>query len=73
MACDFWYKLLDLRRLATDTRAVIAELKGLRNLGYHEMPVSLYGGMVDLPLVTYRQDARRFFDALEPITAASAK
>jgi hypothetical protein len=63
MACDFWYKLLDLRRLATDTRAVIAELKGLRNLGYNEMPVSLYGGMVDLPLVTYRQDARRFFDA----------
>jgi len=61
--CDFWYRLLDLRRLATDTRAVIAELKALRNLGYNEMPVSLYGGMVDLPLVVDRPDTRRFFDA----------
>jgi hypothetical protein len=64
LSCDFWYRLLDIRRLATnDTRAVIAELKGLRNLGYNEMPVSLYGGMVDLPLVVYRADGRRFFDA----------
>jgi hypothetical protein len=64
LTCDFWYRLLDIRRLATnDTRAVIAELKGLRNLGYNEMPVSLYGAMVDLPLVVYRADGRRFFDA----------
>ncbi|MDQ3136688.1 MAG: hypothetical protein M3Q93_03765 [Gemmatimonadota bacterium] len=63
LACDFWYRLLDIRRLATDTRAVIAELKPLLNLGYNEMPVSLYGGMVGLPLVAYRPDGRRFFDA----------
>jgi hypothetical protein len=64
LTCDFWYRLLDIRRLATnDTRAVIAELKGLRNLGYNEMPVSLYGGMVDLPLVVHRTDGRCFFDA----------
>lgn len=62
LECDFWYRLLDIRRLATDTRGVIAELKELRNLGYSEMPVSLYGGMVDLPLVVYRADGRRFFD-----------
>ena len=62
LTCDFWYRLLDIRRLATDTRAVIAELKALRNPGYSDMPVSLYGGMVDLPLVVYREDARRFFD-----------
>jgi hypothetical protein len=50
--CDFWYRLLDVRRLvADDTVAVIAELKTLRNLGYINRPVSLYGGMVDLPLV----------------------
>ena len=55
LACDFWYRLLDIRRLATDTRAVIAELKALRNPGYSDMPVSLYGGMVDLPLVVYRR------------------
>jgi len=43
--CDFWYKLLDIRRLvADDTIAVIAELKQLRNPEYHNRPVSLYGG-----------------------------
>jgi hypothetical protein len=62
LTCDFWYQLRDLRRLATDTRAVIAELKALRNPGYSDMPVSLYGGMVDLPLIVYREDSRRFFD-----------
>lgn len=41
---------------------MIAELRALRNLGYNDKPVSLYGGMVDLPLVVYRPDNRRFFD-----------
>ncbi len=63
LECDFWYRLLDIRRLvADDTLAVIAELKTLRNLGYNNRPVSLYGGMVDLPLVVSRPDDRRFFD-----------
>jgi hypothetical protein len=63
LTCDFWYRLLDVRRLvADDTVAVIAELKTLRNLGYNDRPVSLYGGMVDLPLVISRPDDRRFFD-----------
>jgi hypothetical protein len=61
--CDFWYRLLDIRRLvADDTTAVIVELKTLRNLSYNNRPVSLYGGMVDLPLVVSRPDDRRFFD-----------
>ena len=61
--CDFWYKLLDLRRLvADDTLAVIAQLKQLRNTGYHDRPVSLYGGMVDLPLIVTRSDETRLFD-----------
>ena len=60
---DFWYRLIDIRRLvADDTGMVIAELRALRNLGYHEMPVSLYGGMVDLPLIVERTDGRRYFD-----------
>lgn len=61
--CDCWFKLRDIRRLvADDTIAVIQELRLLRNLHYHERPVSLYGGMVDLPLVVVRPDGRRFFD-----------
>ena len=63
LECDFWYKLLDLRRLvADDTAVVITRLKALRNLGYHGRPVSLYGGMVDLPLVVHGTDDERLFD-----------
>ena len=61
--CDFWYRLLDIRRLvADDTPVVIARLKTLRNAGYHDRPVSLYGGMVDLPLVVWREEEEVLFD-----------
>jgi hypothetical protein len=61
--CDFWYRLLDLRRLvADDTLAVIAQLRQLRNTDYYDRPVSLYGGMVDLPLIVTRPDEIRLFE-----------
>jgi hypothetical protein len=64
LECDFWYRLLDLRRLvADDTLVVIAKLKTLRNLGYDGRPVSLYGGMVDLPLIVERSDPDDLFAA----------
>jgi hypothetical protein len=63
LECDFWYQLLDIRRVvADDTTVVIAKLKSLLNLGYGERPVSLYGGMVDLPLVVYDPEDERLFD-----------
>jgi hypothetical protein len=63
LECHFWYRLLDIRRLVgDDTPVVIEKLKALRNLNYGERPVSIYGGMVDLPLVVYRQDDERLFD-----------
>ena len=63
LACDFWFKLTDVRRLvADDLLGVIAELKKLRNVHYADRPVSLYGGMVDLPLVVTRPDGERWFD-----------
>jgi len=44
---DFWFRLFDIRRLVSDdTPAVIEEAGKLRNVGYHDWPVSLYGGMV---------------------------
>jgi hypothetical protein len=62
LECDFWYRLLDLRRLvADDTTTVISKLRSLRNLGYGGRPVSLYGGMVDLPLIVERADDESFF------------
>jgi hypothetical protein len=61
--CDCWFRLWDIRRLVLDdTLGVIAELKQLRNTHYHDRPVSIYGGMVDLPLVVTRPDAARWFD-----------
>src|SRR4051812_20716034 len=63
LECDFWYRLLDIRRLvADDTTVVIAKLKTLRNLAYDERPVSLYGGMGDLPLPVPPPEGERLFD-----------
>lgn len=61
-AVDFWFRLFDLRRIVTgDTLDVITELKKLRNTGYHDRPVSLYGGMVDLPLIVHGDPPARWF------------
>lgn len=63
LTCDFWFRLADLRRLiGDDLPAVAAELTKLRNVHYHDRPVSLYGGMVDLPLVVTRPDGAVLFD-----------
>lgn len=64
LACDFWFKLADIRLLvADDMLGVIAELRKLVNVHYGDgsRPVSLFGGMVDLPLVVERPDGARFF------------
>ena len=64
--CDFWFKLGDIRRLVVDdTLLVINELRKLSNVHYNDRPVSLYGGMVDLPLVVTRQDGVTFFEPEE--------
>ena len=61
--CDCWFRLWDIRRLVhADTLGVIAELRKLRNTRYHDRPVSIYGGMVDLPLLVTRDDGARWFD-----------
>ncbi|HRQ77612.1 MAG TPA: hypothetical protein PLY94_03360 [Gemmatimonadaceae bacterium] len=60
---DCWFLLWDLRRLVhDDTPSVVRELGRLRNTRYHDRPVSIYGGMVDLPLIVTREDASRWFD-----------
>ena len=66
LACDCWFQLWDIRRLVQDdTLAVVAELRELRNIHYNDRPVSIYGGMVDLPLIVYRDDGVRYFDKAE--------
>ena len=66
---DFWFRLTDLRRLVSDdTEMTIAELKHLKNTRYHDRPVSLYGGMVELPLIVTRDEDAAWFSGAEPLT-----
>ena len=63
LSCDCWFKLSDIRVLISDdTLAVVDQLRHLLVVTYNERPVSLYGGMVDLPLLVTRPDGARFFD-----------
>ena len=67
--CDVWFQLWDIRRLvAQDPRAVIQELSRLRNTRYHDQPVSLFGGMVELPLVVWRETEVDWFGDREALT-----
>ncbi|MGD2067159.1 MAG: hypothetical protein PVI57_00635 [Gemmatimonadota bacterium] len=67
--CDVWFRLWDVRRIvADDTRLVIDELRHLRNVRYHDRPVSLYGGMVELPLIVRRQESTRWFEDRDTLT-----
>lgn len=60
---DCWFQLWDIRRLVLDdTPAVIDQLRHLRNTRYHGQRVSLYGGMVELPLIVTREPSERWFD-----------
>jgi hypothetical protein len=59
---DFWFRLRDIRRLvANDTPAVIEQLRKLHNARYHDRPVSLYGGIVDLPLIVWADEEVGWF------------
>ncbi|MBI2407329.1 MAG: hypothetical protein HYV19_03365, partial [Gemmatimonadetes bacterium] len=63
LAVDCWFKLGDIRALVhDDTLAVQDELRQLRVTTYNDRPVSLYGGMVDLPLLVTRPDGVSFFE-----------
>lgn len=66
---DFWFRIWDIRRLvAADPPATIEELKRLRNVRYHDRPVSLYGGIVDLPLIVTRDDGASWFADIGALT-----
>jgi hypothetical protein len=64
---DCWFRLADIRRLiAGDGPATNEELRNLLNVRYNHRPVSIYGGMIELPLVVERQDGATWFaDAAE--------
>lgn len=64
LTCDCWFLLFDIRRVvADDTLGVVEELKKLSNTRYGDRPVSIYDGMVELPLIVTRKDGARYFEA----------
>jgi len=66
---DFWFQLWDIRRIvAKEPPATIEELKRLRNVRYNDRPVSLYGGIVDLPLIVTREDGANWFADIGALT-----
>ena len=65
---DINFMLEDIRRLvADDTVATVQELSKLLNVRYESRPVSLYGGMTDLPLIVERPDGQQWFSDRELI------
>lgn len=69
--CDCWFELDDVRRLVVDdTVAVVEALQRLRNTRYHDRPVSIYGGMVELPLIVTRDTEQLHFtsESRDPVT-----
>ncbi len=59
---DCWFKLYDIRRLVGDDNlAVVEELQKLKNTRYHDNPVSLFGGLVGVPLIVSRDRERLWF------------
>jgi hypothetical protein len=66
---DCWFRLADIRRLiAGDGPATNEELRNLLNVRYHHRPVSIYGGMIELPLVVERQDGAAWFADADELT-----
>lgn len=66
---DFWMRLRDIRCIvADDTAQTCEEMRKLKNLRYDEKPVSIFGGMVSIPLIVRRDDPYRWFEDREEMT-----
>lgn len=66
---DCWMKLRDLRCIiADDTAEACLEMGKLLNTRYDDKPVSIYGGMVDVPLIVRRKNPRSWFAGREEMT-----
>lgn len=72
--CDMWFALWDIRRLIEDDTVLVSdELRKLRNVRHFDRPVSIYGGMVELPLIVEESEPRRYFDPEERDRIAGGK
>ncbi|MBN1824645.1 MAG: hypothetical protein JW958_00180 [Candidatus Eisenbacteria bacterium] len=66
---DCWMKLRDIRCIvAHDTTEACREMGGLLNTRYDDKPVSIYGGMVDVPLIVRQKRPRTWFAGREEVT-----
>lgn len=69
---DFWMKLRDIRCVVLDdTRQACREMGNLLNVRYDRKPVSIYGGMVDIPLIVEPRWPHLWFAEREAMTGGS--
>lgn len=69
---DCWFRLKDIRRIvADDTLEVIEMLKELKNTQFDDKPVSLYGGMINTPLIVAREREQLWFASREYLTGGA--
>jgi hypothetical protein len=69
LASDYWFRLWDIRLLVSDdTLETIRLLQSLRNVHYGDRPVSLYGGVRELPIVVREDPPRAWFADVDLLT-----
>ncbi len=65
---DLWFRLRDIRLVITDdTLGTIDQLKSLKNIAYDNKPVSIYGGIVDPPVLVERETEELWFGSREAL------
>lgn len=66
---DFWLRLKDIRCIVQDdTLSTNDELRKLLNLRYEKNPVSIYGGILETPLIVQRKRPRSWFAGRDELT-----
>jgi hypothetical protein len=60
---DFWFRLWDIRRLVQDDTERVSTISSSSATDrYEDKPVSIYGGMVDLPPIVTEPEPVQYFD-----------
>lgn len=65
----FWFRLKDLRQVVSgDLAGTELEIQRLRNTLVPERPVSIYGGIIDAPMIVQRDPPVSWFEESEELT-----
>ena len=66
---DFWFRLEDLRQVVSgDLKGTVIEIHKLQNVRDNDRPISIYGGIFDVPLIVRRDPPSAWFTDKEDLT-----